>query len=450
MLSQVTMMQRLLLSRGSSLYKGFSALSTKSACIGLSYQTTGHSYKCRGTSSGSHPRWMKYGNPITPHYFSTLPNDTNLDHCDDHDNASMEDPNRIPWFPTHRSEIDQIIHRTIHAAVSSTTAPRDTGGGAVTSLSSDHPGFCDPIYRHRRTVLAQYAQQYQWDQNANIPVIDYTPSETNVWTMVYDQMVPLVQQYACREYQQEFQLMQQCGLYTRTQIPQQSQIYPYLYQKTQFRLRPVAGLLQSRDFLNALALRIFCSTQYIRHPSQPYYTPEPDICHELLGHVPLLGNPVFADLSQQIGLASIGASDDDIVQLAKCYWHSVEFGLCYENGNDKKAYGAGLLSSFGELEYACGNDSTTTTATIENDVGDHGTNVQGAPPVRPQYVPWDPQDASQQEFPITTYQPIYYVAESIMDALKKLKMYCDTHIEPQKPFTVSFNPTTERIDVTMK
>ena len=444
------MLQRQFYVKGSLLFQGFSTLSTNCDRISaINNRFLSTFYKCSGTSDHRPVRWMEYGSisPITHQCFSTLPNDSDHDSCDDHTNnnnaTSKDDSNRIPWFPKHRSEIDHIIHRTINAtttdsAVRGTNHDDDT----VTSLSSDHPGFCDPIYRQRRTVLAQYAQQYQWDQNENIPIIAYTPSETNVWTMVYDQMVPLVQQHACREYQNEFQQMQRCGLYTRNQIPQQSHIYPYLYQKTQFRLRPVAGLLQSRDFLNALALRIFCSTQYIRHASQPYYTPEPDICHELLGHVPLLGNPVFADLSQQIGLASLGASDDDIVQLAKCYWHSVEFGLCYEQGNQKKAYGAGLLSSFGELEYACSE---------EKNQGDNDdvTNVDG-PPVRPTYVPWDPKQASQQAFPITTYQPVYYVADSIMDALEKLKLFCDTHIETKKSYTVSYNPTTERIDVTMK
>lgn len=154
-------------------------------------------------------------------------------------------------------------------------------------------------------------------------------------------MKDMWKRHACDEFNYIVPLLENnCG-YAVDNIPQQQDISNFLKECTGFTLRPVGGLLTSRDFLNGLAFRVFFSTQYIRHHSMPLYTPEPDICHELMGHAPMfavrtvhrhmlgcvlvetnnydwfsLQDPDFADFSHEIGLASLGASDEEIERLA--------------------------------------------------------------------------------------------------------------------------------------
>uniref|UniRef100_A0A7S3KZ98 phenylalanine 4-monooxygenase n=1 Tax=Amphora coffeiformis TaxID=265554 RepID=A0A7S3KZ98_9STRA len=324
------------------------------------------------------------------------------------DKLLILDEKKVHWFPRHISELDLIANRTLVAGVD--------------LMSEDHPGFHDAEYRRRRDDLSLKAQNHRWDRP--IPRIEYTSEETAVWTAVWDKMEGLWGKYACQEFLRALELMKShCG-YSRTQIPQQEDISKFLQRRTNFRMRPVAGLLSSRDFLNGLAFRVFFSTQYMRHHSHPLYTPEPDLVHEFCGHAPMFADQSFADFSQEIGLASLGASDEDIEKLARCYWHSVEFGLCRQDG-ENKAYGAGLLSSFGELEYACSEEHP-------------GADEP------PEIKPWNPEVASHQEFPITSYQPTYFLAESLEDVKIQMRRYCE---DLPRPFFAQHNPQTDTIHI---
>eukprot|EP00095_Tigriopus_kingsejongensis_P007362 maker-scaffold706_size108852-snap-gene-0.19 protein:Tk07362 transcript:maker-scaffold706_size108852-snap-gene-0.19-mRNA-1 annotation:"protein henna" len=318
----------------------------------------------------------------------------------DYQDANKKGLDTIPWFPRQIKDLDKFANQILSYG---------------TELDSDHPGFTDPIYRARRKEFADIAFHYKFGES--IPRVTYSDEETATWSTVYKNLRKLFKTHACDEFNHIFPLLEQnCG-YKEDNIPQLQDISEFLKGTTGFSLRPVAGLLSSRDFLAGLAFRVFHSTQYIRHPSRPMYTPEPDVVHELIGHVPLFADPAFAEFSQEIGLASLGASDEYIEKLATCYWFTVEFGICRQHG-ELKAYGAGLLSSFGELEY-CLSD-------------------------KPEIRAFDPEKTGVQKYPITEYQPIYYVTESFENAQLKMSQFAASI---PRPFTARYDPYTQSIEL---
>jgi len=105
-----------------------------------------------------------------------------------------------------------------------------------------------------------------------------------------------------------------------------------------------------RTFYGSLADLTFMSTQYVRHPVSPLYTPEPDVIHEIVGHINMIANPVFADLHYLAGRASLRCTTEESLEFfSRVFWFTLEFGVVEEDG-DLRAYGAGLASSIGELE----------------------------------------------------------------------------------------------------
>ncbi|KAJ2495928.1 hypothetical protein GGH96_006159 [Coemansia sp. RSA 1972] len=149
--------------------------------------------------------------------------------------------------------------------------------------------------------IVQKAKEHRSEQP--LPHIDYTEQEKDTWRQVYTRLRDMYPKYACCEFLHVLPLLEQNCTYGPDNISQIEDISRFLKDCTGFTLRPVMGLLTPRDFLNSLAFRVFHSTQYIRHHSDPYYTPEPDCCHKLLGHVPLFADPSFAELVQEVELA---------------------------------------------------------------------------------------------------------------------------------------------------
>jgi phenylalanine-4-hydroxylase len=219
----------------------------------------------------------------------------------------------------------------------------------INQLELDHPGANDEAYRERRDYIASLAKRFR--ETGVITDVHYTEDEQNIWRVVANRLEEIQARRASKFY---LKAKKDLGI-SNDRIPQLSEMNRRLKELTNFRLAPIEGLVETRGFLSWLSYRTMLSTQYIRHHSRPEYTPEPDIVHESIGHIPMFTNPNFADYSQYIGHGARIATDQQLEELGRLYWFTVEFGLIEEDG-EVKAYGAGLLSSYGELEHAFGDE----------------------------------------------------------------------------------------------
>lgn len=177
--------------------------------------------------------------------------------------------------------------------------------------------------------------------------VAYSAAEHRTWEIINGRLNALHAQYACRSYLD-------CRLklaLPADRIPQLPELSRRLHGISGHIVLPIGGLIDARSFLTSLGRRVMLSTTYIRNGANPEYTPEPDIVHEVIGHVPMLLDPALGTLLELFGRAAEAASDAQMVLLERLYWFTVEFGLIADGGA-VKAWGAGLLSSFGELRHA--------------------------------------------------------------------------------------------------
>lgn len=203
-------------------------------------------------------------------------------------------------------------------------------------VQTDYPGAHDGEYRKRVDALIEKSKN-AWP---NIPRYTYTQDEHETWALVSELLITLQNRYAATGFIEGRDAL---GLPVG-EIPQLDDVSARMEAATGFMLAPVGGLLDKAEFLPMLAQKVMRCTPYVRHPAYPFFTPEPDILHELRGHAAMFMHEPFVEMSIQIGKAAekaVAADNDEILDLIGLfYWYTVEYGLIRENGK-LKIFGAG-------------------------------------------------------------------------------------------------------------
>lgn len=243
------------------------------------------------------------------------------------------------------------------------------GVAPVTYGQGDRPPRGD--YAHAR---ADYTCEQHWER--------YTGAEHDLYRRLYERQAAQLPGLACEEF---IAAVKHLGEPDR--IPRFDQLSETLHRRTGWEVVAVPGLIPEEAFFALLAARRFPVTNWIRKPEEFDYVVEPDVFHDLFGHVPLLFDPMFADYMQAYGEGGLKASRLEACErLARLYWYTVEFGLIATPAG-LRAYGAGILSSAGELRYS----------------------VQSR---EPQRLGFDLERIMRTRYRIDSYQASYFVIDS--------------------------------------
>jgi phenylalanine-4-hydroxylase len=217
----------------------------------------------------------------------------------------------------------------------------------------------------------------------------YTADEHALYRRLFERQSRLVPRYACPEWIDAI-----AGLDAAREIPRFQEVSRRLRQATGWEIVAVPGLIPDDAFFTHLANRRFPVTVWLRKPEEFDYIVEPDVFHDFFGHVPLLFDRTYADHLYEYGKGGLKAMRLDAVKmLARLYWFTIEFGLM-NTAAGVRAYGAGLLSSGGELAYS-----------VEDP--------------RPQRVPFDLERAMRTEYQIDRYQEKYFVIDSFEHLMRE-------------------------------
>jgi len=172
----------------------------------------------------------------------------------------------------------------------------------------------------------------------------YTTVQHGVWAELVRRRMPQLEQHAAQEYLDGFETL--CLPFDR--LPNLTAVSARLERRTGWNTTPVSGFMPAPAFFEMLAARRFPTTTWLRAKDSLEYTPQPDIFHDVFGHVPMHAHPVFADFLAHYGQLCARIQDEAILErIGRVFWYTVEFGLIRQNGN-VKVYGSGLISSNGE------------------------------------------------------------------------------------------------------
>ena len=176
----------------------------------------------------------------------------------------------------------------------------------------------------------------------------FTPEEHRVWDILFARQKEKLAGRVVRSFEEGLDVLR----LSRPGIPELTELNERLSARTGWSVVSVPGLVPDDIFFGHLAARRFPAGNFIRSASQLDYLEEPDVFHDVFGHVPMLANPQVADFMQALGEAGLRALDKGAIhRLARLYWYTVEFGLAREDGK-LKIYGAGIASSFEESTYS--------------------------------------------------------------------------------------------------
>jgi phenylalanine-4-hydroxylase len=203
-------------------------------------------------------------------------------------------------------------------------------------VQTSYPGAHDAVYRKRVDTLNSESER-AWPA---LPEYTYTQAEDETWRMVSQILVVLQDRYSCAAYLDGRERLD----LPMDHVPQLDDVSARMEEATGFMLAPVGGLLDKGEFLPMLANKVMRCTPYVRHADFPFFTPEPDILHELRGHAPMFMHEPFVEMSVCIGRAAraaVEAGNDELLDtIGLFYWYTVEYGLIREDGRIK-IFGAG-------------------------------------------------------------------------------------------------------------